>query len=135
MKANKKSGAKHSQPLSKGAPESGTSFRLYEMQAEICGALSHPIRLQILDLIIHEEMTSTELQERLQIPKANLSQHLTVLRDVGLLQARKEGLYQYLSIAIPKIREACAIVKNVLGERMAMEERQHNELLKELKKL
>ena len=59
---------------------------LYEMQADICYALSHPIRLYILDLVASKEMSSSELLEELEIPKANLSQHLSVLKEAGILE-------------------------------------------------
>lgn len=106
---------------------------LYEMQAEICSALASPVRLHILDLLANQEMTVGELLEVLKIPKANLSQHLSVLKDAGILSARKEGLYQYMSLSIPKIKEACSLVKSVLAEKIEMEEKKNSQLIKELK--
>ena len=106
---------------------------VYELQAEICAALSSPVRLQILELVSQGEKTSSDLLEVLQVPKANLSQHIAVLRDAGILHARKEGLFQVLSLALPRIKEACAIVKSVLVERIEQEERRHAELRKELR--
>lgn len=122
-KANKKTGilkASHSKTI-------------YDLQAEICAALANPVRLQILDILSHGEKTPSQLLEVLQVPKANLSQHLTVLKDAGILQARKEGLYQYLSLSIPKIKDACSLVKSVLIEKIANEEKKNSELIKELK--
>lgn len=107
---------------------------IYELQAQICAALAHPVRLQILDLVSDGEKNAGELLEVLQIPKANLSQHLSVLKDGGVIQARKEGLFQYFSLAIPKIKEACGMIKGILSERLIMEEEQNSVLIKELKK-
>jgi len=106
---------------------------LFEMQAEICAALANPVRLKILDLLAEGEMTGSELLEVLKIPKANLSQHLTVLKDAGILSTRKEGLYQYVKLALPKIKDACAIVRRVLVERVEQEEKRHASLRRELK--
>lgn len=106
---------------------------LYELQAEICSALANPVRLHILDLLSDGEKTATELLEVLEIPKANLSQHLAVLKDAGILKARKEGLFQYVSLAIPKIKEACALVRTMLVEKMAQEEKKNSELMRELR--
>jgi len=106
---------------------------LYEMQAEICSALANPVRIQILDLLSDKEKTATELLEILQIPKANLSQHLAVLKDAGIILSRKEGLYQYLSLAIPKIKEACSLVRTILVEKISQEEKKNSALIKELK--
>ncbi len=108
---------------------------IYEMQAEICSALASPVRLQILDLLSNKEMTVGELLEVLKVPKANLSQHLSVLKDAGILSARKEGLYHYMSLSIPKIKDACSLVKSVLAEKIEIEEKKNSELMKELKSL
>jgi ArsR family transcriptional regulator, virulence genes transcriptional regulator len=107
---------------------------VYVLQAQICSALAHPVRLHILDLISDGEMNAGDLLEVLQIPKANLSQHLSVLKEGGVIHARKEGLYQYFSLAIPKIKDACGMIKGILSERLMMEEEQNSILLKELKK-
>lgn len=110
-----------------------SSNSIYEMQAEICSALANPIRLHILDLLGEGEKNSSELLQVLDIPKANLSQHMSVLKDAGIVQVRKEGLYQYFSLSVPKIKEACSLVRSVLVEKMSLEEKQKSEILKELK--
>lgn len=102
------------------------------MQAELCGALASPVRLYILDLLSEGEMTSAELLKILNIPKANLSQHLTVLKDVGILQARKEGLFQHVSLSTPKIKDACSMVRGILAERISQEKILNSEIVKEL---
>lgn len=91
---------------------------IYERQAEICSALANPVRLMILDLLAEEEATATDLLEILNIPKSNLSQHLKVLKTAGILKVRNEGLYQYLSLAIPEVKQACALVRKVLASQM-----------------
>lgn len=106
--------------------------KIYELQANICHALSHPVRLHILDLLSNSELTSSELLEVLKIPKANLSQHLTVLKDAGILKSRKDGQFQYLSLAIPKIKDACALVGNILSEQIFEEEKRMIELRKNI---
>lgn len=106
---------------------------IYDLQAEICSALASPVRLQILDLVSESEKTASELLEVLGIPKANLSQHLAVLKDAGILHSRKEGLFQYMSLSLPKIKDACVLVRSVLLEKIAMEEKRNAEMIKELK--
>ena len=106
---------------------------IYDLQAEICSALANPVRIQILDLLSSREQTATELLKVLQVPKANLSQHLSVLKDAGIIQSRKEGLYQYISLAIPKIKDACSLVRSVLVEKIANEEKKNSDIIKELK--
>ena len=105
---------------------------LYEMQANICYALSHPIRLYILDLLANEEMSSSQLLLKLEIPKANLSQHLSVLKDAGILKSRKLGTFQLLSLAIPKIKDACQMVRGILADRLNDEQKNMIELKKKM---
>ncbi|MDO9180803.1 MAG: metalloregulator ArsR/SmtB family transcription factor [Bacteriovorax sp.] len=112
--------------------ENNKSMALYEMQANICHALSNPIRLYILDLLSSEEMTSSQLLDVLEIPKANLSQHLSVLKDAGILKTRKEGTFQVLSLAIPKIKDACQLVRGILLDRLNEEQKTMSELKKNL---
>jgi len=117
----------------KKIPKTTQSKNIYELQAEICSALANPVRLHILDLLANSEKTSTDLLNILEIPKANLSQHITVLKDAGIIQSRKDGVFQYLSLSIPKIKDACSLVRSVLLEKMALEEKKNSELIKELK--
>jgi DNA-binding transcriptional ArsR family regulator len=105
---------------------------IYEMQADICQALSHPVRLYILDILADQEMSSSQLLDLLLIPKANLSQHLTVLKDAGILKTRKAGTFQMLSLAIPKIKDACQLVRGILAERINEEQKTMNELQKKI---
>jgi ArsR family transcriptional regulator, virulence genes transcriptional regulator len=106
---------------------------IYELQADICAALASPVRLHILDLLSEDEKTVGDLLEILNVPKANLSQHLSVLKDAGIIKARKEGLYSYMSLSIPKIKEACSLVRSVLIEKISNEEKHNSNLIKELK--
>lgn len=102
---------------------------IYERQAVICSALANPVRLMILDLLAEEELTATDLLRTLKIPKSNLSQHLKVLKSAGILKVRSEGLYQHLSLAIPEVKQACALVRKVLTSQMS----QRADLAKALK--
>ena len=105
------------------AKKTNNNMALYEMQANICHALSHPIRLYILDILSSEEMSSSQLLEILEIPKANLSQHLSVLKEAGILKTRKEGGFQVISLAIPKIKDACQLVRGILMDRLNEEQK------------
>jgi DNA-binding transcriptional ArsR family regulator len=102
---------------------------IYEKQAALCAALANPVRLKILDLITDKEMTAKDLAEELQLPKSNLSQHIGVLKSAGVLRTRSEGLYQYLSLSMPEVKQACNMVKKVLVAQLEKE----SEFMKNLK--
>jgi DNA-binding transcriptional ArsR family regulator len=93
--------------------------KLYEMQAELCKTLSNPKRLEILDILKEQqEISVNQLAERLEIPKANTSQHLAVLRQAGVVSTRKDGINVYYSLRSDKISEACALTRQILLERL-----------------
>ncbi len=106
---------------------------IYDLQAELCSALAHPVRLHILDILGTGEKNCSELLEILKIPKSNLTQHLSVLKNSGILNARKEGLYQYVSLALPKVKDACSLVRGMLLEKISLKEQKNQELIKELR--
>ncbi|MEX2473218.1 MAG: metalloregulator ArsR/SmtB family transcription factor [Gemmatimonadota bacterium] len=65
-----------------------------ENTARVLKCLGHPLRLRILDLLEWKsEATVTEVHEALDIGQAVASQHLTTMRDKGILASRKEGVH------------------------------------------
>ena len=89
---------------------------LFEMQAEICKTLTNPKRIEILNTLKNEEKTVTELVTALGASKANVSQHLAVMRHKGILTTRREGVNIYYRVSNPKVIEACSLMKEVLFE-------------------
>ena len=87
---------------------------VFERQSQICKAFAHPIRLRLLDLLGHGTCTAAKLQQELGITKANLSQHLAILRAAGTVSARRNGRHLDCSLAIPEIKDACALIRKVL---------------------
>jgi ArsR family transcriptional regulator len=92
---------------------------VYELQSEICKILSSPKRIEIIYALKDGEKTVTELVDILEIPKANVSQHLAVMRLKGILKSRRDGVNIYYSIANPKVISACALMREVLNELLA----------------
>jgi len=93
--------------------------KLYEMQAELCKTLANPKRLEILDILnAAEEICVNEIAERLEIPKANTSQHLAVLRQAGVVSTRKEGINVYYRLKTRKITQACTLTRDILLDRL-----------------
>ena len=103
--------------------EAQADTRIFELQAEICQTLANPKRLQILSLLKKGELAVGEMVKAMRIAKANLSQHLSVMRQKGILVARREGTMIYYRLARPKITEACAIMREVLMDSLADQEK------------
>lgn len=89
-------------------------MEIYERQARICKAFAHPARLQILDSLGQGELGVSHLQEVLGISKTNMSQHMAVLKSVGVLSTRREGKQVYCSLALPEVKQACQLIRKVL---------------------
>lgn len=91
---------------------------LYQLQADFCKGMAHPKRIRLLRTLKNGEKTVTELTVLTGIPQANLSQHLALLRQFGLLRTRREGSSIYYSISDHRIIEACELVRRCIGERL-----------------
>ncbi len=88
---------------------------LYSMQAEICRALGHPRRIQILDLLADGERPVAELLQALGVSKVNLSQHLAVMKHAGLVESHQQGREVSYRLAFPEIKDPCCAVREVLA--------------------
>ena len=91
---------------------------LYRLQAEFCKGMAHPKRIQILRVLKGGEKTVNELAKQTGIPQANMSQHLALLRQFGLLNTRRDGTSIFYSISDHRIVEACELVRSCIGERL-----------------
>ena len=92
--------------------------RLYKLHAGICHTLAHPKRLEIIDKLRDQELSVTELTEALEISQANLSQHLSLMRQRGIVTTRREGLNVFYKLSNPKIIKACDLMRQVLLENL-----------------
>jgi ArsR family transcriptional regulator, virulence genes transcriptional regulator len=91
---------------------------LTRLQAEFCKGMAHPKRIRILRTLKSGERSVNELARLTGIPQANVSQHLSILRQFGLLDTRRDGASVYYAIADHRIVEACDLVRGCIGERL-----------------
>lgn len=91
---------------------------LFELQSEVCKTLASPKRLEILNALKDGEKTVTDLVDILGVPKANVSQHLAVMRHRGILRTRRDGVNIYYSVSNTKVIQACILMREVLTEQM-----------------
>ncbi|MQG59096.1 MAG: helix-turn-helix transcriptional regulator [SAR202 cluster bacterium] len=90
--------------------------RLYELHASICKTFANPWRLRIVEALGDGECTVSQLVDALGIPKSNVSQHLGIMRDKGVVEYRREGGYVFYWLSNPKILTACRLMREVLME-------------------
>jgi ArsR family transcriptional regulator len=94
--------------------------RLFEAHAAICRTLANPWRLRIVEALGDGESSVGALAERLGISMSNLSQHLALMRDKGVVEARKSGGYVHYRLTSKKTLAAWRLMREVLMERMAL---------------
>ena len=90
--------------------------KIYELHADICKIFSNPKRLEIINTLKDRELSAGDLIDKIGLSKANLSQHMSVLRSKGVVLTRREGVNIYYRIANPKIIQACHLMREVLLE-------------------
>lgn len=98
--------------------KNSVDHQMYERQANLCKAFANPTRLHLLALLESKDCWASELQEGLAISKANLSQHLSILRAAGLVQTRREGKQLHCKLAMPEVRKTTAILRAILKTQM-----------------
>jgi ArsR family transcriptional regulator len=97
--------------------------KIFEMHADICKVFTNPKRLEIISLLRDGEKTVNELTDLAGVPQANVSQHLTVLRQNNVVTTRRNGANIYYKIANPKILQACDLMREVLLEKLSENEK------------
>ncbi|MCL6565586.1 MAG: metalloregulator ArsR/SmtB family transcription factor [Acidobacteriia bacterium] len=102
---------------------SGEVEAIFKLQAQICRVLGHPRRLQILDLLAQGERSNAELLQILGTSKVNLSQHLALLRRVGLVESRQQGRQIFHRLAIEEVEHACRVIREVVAQQLSQNSR------------
>ena len=85
--------------------------------ARVFGALSSDVRLRILDLVSsHKEMCICELVDELGMSQANISRHVGILRDAGLLLDRKVGTWVLVRVGEQVIEATLAELGGAIAD-------------------
>lgn len=87
---------------------------VFERQARICKAFANSTRLHMLDFLAKRDWAASDLQKQLGISKANLSQHVAVLKAAGIVATRRAGKNVYFSLTMPEVKNACRLIRDVL---------------------
>ncbi len=63
----------------------------YTESAKILKAIAHPVRLQLLDIIRDSQPCVKMMEEELGLAQPNVSQHLSLLRNIGVVESSRDG--------------------------------------------
>jgi len=104
----------------------------HEQLAAIYGAMAHPVRLEILDILAHGEACVCHLTAALEQRQPYVSQQLSVLRKAGLVVARRDGSMVFYRISDPHVLAILSIGKELVSPASAAEERMHASRAREI---
>lgn len=90
----------------------------FKIKSDFLKLLSHPLRLQIIELLKNGEQKVGIIAKRLGIPQSSLSRHLLVLREGGVLKSRQQGTIIYYSIEDHVIFEILRPIAEMLRKKL-----------------
>ena len=91
---------------------------IYQLHANFCKTLSDANRLLIINELGNEELSVGELCRRLDLSQSNVSKHLGMMRDQGLVLTRREGASIFYHLSDPRISEAIRLLKAVQADQL-----------------
>jgi ArsR family transcriptional regulator, arsenate/arsenite/antimonite-responsive transcriptional repressor len=80
----------------------------------VYAALADPTRLRILSLLGEEEICVCHIHASLDVPQPTASRHLAYLRNAGLVEARREGIWMHYRLAKIENSVVAQVVKGAL---------------------
>ena len=101
---------------------------LFEKQAEIAKAIAHPLRIAIVDFLKDGEQCVCDIAGHIGSERSNVSRHLSVMVNAGLLGYRKKGLKVIYKLKTPCIVDFFSCVSSVLKQQF----RDNEKLMKAL---
>ena len=90
--------------------------RLYQLKAEVIAAAGHPIRLAVIDFLAEGEQCVCDIARHVGAKRSNVSRHLGVLLNAGIVSQRKEGLKMMYTLRTPCVLNFMKCVSGVLRE-------------------
>ena len=94
-----------------------------KVKADFLRALSHPVRLKIIEALKHGEKSVSALVKQLGVEQSSLSRHLLALRDAGILKSRQERTTVYYGIRDHDIFQVLRPIAMMLRKKFKESER------------
>lgn len=87
---------------------------LFDLHSNVLKALAHPRRLEIIHLLRDQKLPVSDIHTMLDLPQANISQHLMILRDAQVVKTQRDGKQMYYELRDPRIIEASDLIRAFL---------------------
>ena len=85
-----------------------------DMYVRVFKALAHPIRLKIVQTLKNGPLCVCTLNENVEFSQSNLSQHLKILKDAGILKTEKDGLRILYSIKDEEVNKLLEVTGKII---------------------
>jgi len=92
--------------------------QLQTFKAQFFRALTHPVRIQILEILVRGERTVQELQEALGLDQPIVSQQLAVLRNQSIVTGQKEGLSVRYALRDPLVGDLLDVARRIFNNHL-----------------
>src|SRR5512147_2836386 len=97
----------------------------YKTQTEFLKAIAHPTRLVILEILRDGEQCVCHMEATLDLRQAYISQQLMILKQAGLLEARRDGLNLYYRVIKPEIFHVLDTLNSVTDLKAKLPKHKH----------
>jgi ArsR family transcriptional regulator len=94
------------------------SKEIHALHADFCKLLANPKRIEIVFLLDQKELCVEEIATAMEVKVPNISQHLAVLREKGVVEVRKEGTRAYYKLSNDKMLQACRLMRQAMIDQM-----------------
>ncbi|MGH2830033.1 MAG: ArsR/SmtB family transcription factor [Actinomycetota bacterium] len=91
---------------------------IYELHARLCKALADPKRLLIINALRDGAKSVGELTAELDLSQSNVSQHLAVLRERGVVVPTRDGNNVFYSLEDVRVVEALDLLRGVMASQL-----------------
>jgi ArsR family transcriptional regulator len=108
----------------------GLKMQIFEKQAGIAKAIAHPVRIAVLEFVKNEEQCVCDIAAAVGTERSNLSKHLSIMVNAGVLTSRKDGLKVMYRIKTPCVLKFLNCLRDCLKEQAA----EQQQLLESLSK-
>jgi ArsR family transcriptional regulator len=97
----------------------GRNDKLMEMKADVFAAIGQPVRLAIVELLAGGPMCVCDIARKVRAERTNVSRHLAILVQAGVLSCEKQGLKMIYTLERPCILDAVKCIERVIRQRVS----------------
>jgi ArsR family transcriptional regulator, arsenate/arsenite/antimonite-responsive transcriptional repressor len=91
---------------------------VFKLKADFLKALAHPLRLALIELLKNGELSVGQLGNKLGVAQSNISKNLAVLKQVGIVSPRQEGVTVYYAVRDQQIFKVLRLAADILSKKL-----------------